>query len=341
MSNRNNRKMANTLPYPKGKQEMSFHYIGNGSYCYANSTAMALSATGKDYDPGYIEALTTVGVGAISLGDPNQPMTFFSATLPNEGIGIALTNLGYECEHYRQPKQSADSDMAFAQLRQLLQHGPVIIGPTDMGYLLYHHNYKDLYGADHYVCVYAIDGDTVRIQDPQWYPYASLSIAEFTKAWQAIAIEYVSDSYQMWGNLRQVRQPSADEVYEATEAQIRSVVAQQQGDKEPWLVEVGPAAIQAIAEKVKDGVPDYLKGQLTYFLLPLGAKRCSDYANFYAPYDVERARLKNAQGQAFGDSYVAMMRSDYAAMAEALHHAADIEQQFQQASMRERQAVAV
>jgi hypothetical protein len=138
-----------------------------------------------------------------------------------------------------------------------------------------------------------------------------------------------------------VRQPSADEVYEATDAQIRSAVARQQGDKEPGLVEVGAAAMRAIADQVKDGVPDYLKGQLTYFLLPLGAKRCSDYANFYAPYDAERATLKNAQGQAFGDSYVAMMRGDYAAMAEALHHAADLEQQFQAATMREREGVAV
>ncbi len=320
---------------------MSFHYIGNGSYCYANSTAMALAATGKDYDPAYIECLTTVGIGATSFGAPDQTMTFFSSTLPNQGISIALTNLGYECEHYCQPKQSADPDLAFTQLRQLLQHGSVIIGPMDMGYLLYHHNYADLYGADHYVCVYAIDGDKVRIQDSQWYPYASLSIAEFTRAWQATAIEYVSDSYQMWGNLRQVRQPSADEVYEATEAQIRAAVARQQGDKEPGQVEVGSAAMRAIANQVKDGVPDYLKGQLTYFLLPLGAKRCSDYANFYAPYNAERATLKNAQGQAFGDSYVAMMRGDYAAMAEALHRAADLEQQFQAATISEPLAVGV
>ncbi len=320
---------------------MSFHYIGNGSYCYANSTAMALSATGKDYDPGYIECLTTVGIGAISLGDPKQPMTFFSATLPNEGISIALTNLGYECEHYRQPKESADPDLAMTHLRGLLEHGPGIVGPMDIGYLLYHHNHADLYGADHYICVYAIEGDTVRIQDPQWYPYASLSIAEFSKAWQATAIDYVSDSYQMWGNLRQVRLPSADEVYEATEARVRSAVARQQSDKEPGLLEVGPAAIRAIAEQVKDSVPDYLKGQLTYFLLPLGAKRCTDYANFYAPYDAERAALKNAQGQAFGDSYVAMMRGDYVAMAAALHRAAELEQQFQQAAMREREAVCI
>lgn len=318
---------------------MSFHYIGNGSYCYANSTAMTLSATGKDYDPGYIECLTTVGIGAISFGDPDQPTSFFSATLPNEGISIALTNLGYEYEHYRQPQASADPDLAIAQLRQLLQHGPVIIGPADMGYLLYHHNHNDLYGADHYVCVYALDGDTVRIQDPQWYPYASMSIAEFIKAWQATAIEYVGDSYQMWGNLRQVRQPSADEVFEATEARIRAIVVRQQGGQEPGMLEVGPAVIQTMAGQVKDGLPEYLKATLTYFLLPLGAKRCADYANFYAPYDVELARLKDAQGQAFGDSYVAMRRGDYAAMAKGLHHAAELEEQFQAAAMRERESV--
>ncbi len=80
-------------------------------------------------------------------------------------------------------------------------------------------------------------------------------------------------------------------------------------------------------------MPAHLKGTLTYFLLPLGAKRCADYANFYAPYDTERARLKDAHGQAFGDAYVAMMHGDYKAMAAALHQAAALEQQFQEATV--------
>lgn len=319
---------------------MSFHFIGNGSYCYANSTAMALGATGKDYDPGYIEALTTVGIGAISLGDPSRPQTYFSFGLPNEGISIALTNLGYEHEHYRQPKDSADADAALNQLRQLLTQGPVIIGPCDMGYLLYHHNHDDLYGADHYVCVYAIDGDTVRIQDPQWYPYASLSVTEFCKAWQATAVDYTSDSYEMWGNLRQVRQPSPDEVYEATEQQIRENI-KRQANKPPWMLASGAAVMQAVAEQVKDGVSDHMRVELTYFLLPLGAKRCSDYANFYAPYDAELSRLKDAQGQAFGDAYCTLIGGDYTAMSAALHRAAALEGQFEAATMREREAVRV
>ncbi len=320
---------------------MSFHYIGNGSYCYANSTAMALSAIGKEYDPGYIECLTTVSISAAAYDTPQGPLTFFSAVPPNEGIGIALRNLGYESDHACWPKHNPDAEAAIARLRDMLQHGPVIAGPVDMGELVYNPHHRDLRGADHYVCVYTLNGDELRLHDPEGYPYISIALNDFLKAWQAEWVDYTADAYQMWGRLRQVRQPSADEVYEATEEQVRSIIARQRAGKAPYEVEVGAAAMHALAEQVKDGIPEYLRGHLVYFLLPLAAKRCADYARFYAPYDVMRAGLKGQQGQACGDAFVAMGRQNWSAMAEALHRVADLEQQFQQATVGSRELVTV
>ena len=62
---------------------MSFHYVGNGAYCYANSTTMALSAVGGEYDASYIECLTTVAISAGSYGTAEYRETYFSSTPPD------------------------------------------------------------------------------------------------------------------------------------------------------------------------------------------------------------------------------------------------------------------
>lgn len=42
-----------------------FMYIGNGHYCYSNSTVMFLSSIGENVSPQLVEVLTGVGLGAM------------------------------------------------------------------------------------------------------------------------------------------------------------------------------------------------------------------------------------------------------------------------------------
>lgn len=127
---------------------MNFSYIGNGAYCYSNSTAMLLTSIGEDISPSTIEVLSGVGLGAFQLKDSN--IAFFSnfLGLPDKGISKALDILGFK---YLEKAQNDKSKPPFELLEKLLQKSPVLLGPLDMGYLTYNPKHKYLNGVDHFV----------------------------------------------------------------------------------------------------------------------------------------------------------------------------------------------
>ena len=71
-----------------------FPYIGNGAYCYANSTSMLLASIGENISPSKIEVLSAVGLGAFLLKNTN--LLFFGWEVPDNGIDNALKILGFE-----------------------------------------------------------------------------------------------------------------------------------------------------------------------------------------------------------------------------------------------------
>lgn len=305
---------------------MSVNYIGNGAYCYANSTAMLLTAAGAEYDPGTIESLTTVGIGAILFPTPAGPIPYFSGYLPDLGVSLALRTLGYEFDYqYGNAEEDPDGQAAYARLRDLLQYGPVAVGPVDMGLLLYAPGHEHGVGVDHFIVVYDADDKDVSLHDPGGYPYVKMAVEAFLSAWRAERTEY-GEAYSMWGNLRRVRQPSPEALFRTTDEQLRERMSRQQ--EEPSEHPTGAAAIRQLAEQVRDGVPDYLHGHLVWFALPLGARRATDFARFCQPYDPERAAIKLEQARQFGAAHSAVMRKDHGGVVRALESVADCEERF-------------
>jgi hypothetical protein len=315
---------------------MAFHYIGNGAYCYANSLAMLLSAAGAEFDAGYLECVTSVAISAISIEMPVGPVPFFSIGLPDQGITSALEHLGFAFERsYCSPGDDPDGAISLAKLRRALASGPVLAGPLDMSRLTYLPNHGRLVGADHFVLLYQIDGENVFLHDPAGFAYTPLPISDFMRAWRGASIQYRPEAYpmgaySMWWNLRRERLPSAEEVFHRTDQQIRQLLCwqEEQGDHR-----LGVAMIRALAEQVRTGVPAHMSGQLGNFALPLAARRCADYARFYAQFDQERAQIKEAQGQRFGMACAAFRQQDNERLAAALHGVADCEKQFQRLTL--------
>lgn len=307
---------------------MTFGYIGNGAYCYANALAMALAATGADHAPGYLECLTTVGIGALAVPTSDGPLPFFGDQTPDAGVSLTLDTLGYACErHVSTAADDAAGAAATARLRELLAAGPVIAGPLDMGELAYMPGHARAAGADHFVAVYALDGDEVRLHDPAGFPYVALALSAFLAAWRAESIAYRQGSYSLWGALRQIRRPTPDEVFAATDRELarRARDRQRSGQDDR-----GPGVILRLAERVRDGVPPSLHGHLAHFALPLGARRGADYARFFAPHDPERAGLKEAQARAFGAAFTALRREDWRGLADGLRAVAETEARFEE-----------
>ena len=131
-----------------------FEYVGNAPYCYANSAAMLLKSIGEDIHPGKIEVLTGVGLGAIWqddglfwLSNPYSP--------PDVGLSAALGILGFQ---FVEGSSEKPDPCPLEELEELLQTGPVVLGPLDMGYLDYLPFSAP--GADHFVLAYQIASES-------------------------------------------------------------------------------------------------------------------------------------------------------------------------------------
>src|SRR5215217_4742742 len=107
-------------------------YVGNGHYCYANTTAMLLASVGEQVSAGLIEVVSGVSLGA--AWNEAMGLIFFDSTAPDVGISRALRLQGFEIDE----RASADGDPApLEELARALEAGPALLGPLDMGLLSY------------------------------------------------------------------------------------------------------------------------------------------------------------------------------------------------------------
>ncbi|MEW8978385.1 MAG: hypothetical protein AB2385_08260 [Symbiobacterium sp.] len=150
---------------------------------------MALGALGEAVDPGYVECMTAVAISAEWVQVPAGRLPFLSSpcTTPDRGINHTLEALGYS---YLHQYGAADGRTALAQLRDFLAYDPVVVGPLDMGLLLYNPDYPYLTGADHYAVVYAVEDGWVRLHDPGGFPHAVMAEEDFLRGWKAETIAY-------------------------------------------------------------------------------------------------------------------------------------------------------
>ncbi len=304
-------------------------YIGNGPYCYANSTAMLLASIGENVPPSQIEVLTGAGLGAFWV--PDAKLIYFSNTPPDVGVSIALETLGFECIE----KALTEAEAApFEALRASLIKSPAVLGPLDMAYLDYLPYHENCVGADHYVLAYAMDQDEVHLHDPDGFPHVSLSLGQLDLAWKAERIGYRRGAYRYWAEPRRARQPTEPEIYDCA---LKGFLAryQETGDlpgREGPIV--GRDAILACADHVRAGAPPSTAGFMTGFAFRLGARRALDYAQFFEPHNGELAALKRDQAELFGQCHMCAIRAAWTALAERLKALADVETAFRAALER-------
>jgi len=182
---------------------MTSLYSGSGAYCYANSLHMCLGAAGFDAvpGPGFLECLTTMpfGAGYIRLEQGALPLLSPVTVDPDAGLTRALAALGWTC----QEGQGGDEAEALDRLREGLMHGPVVLGPLDMGYLSYHPDCAHQPDADHHIAVLALEDDHALVHDPDGYPYAVLPLADLLTSWRADSIDWKRGAYRMRYAFRQ------------------------------------------------------------------------------------------------------------------------------------------
>jgi len=225
-----------------------FSYVGNGAYCYANSTSMLLGNIGENVFPSKIEVLTGVGLSA-SLKKKGGFLYFNNQTLlPDLGISRVLEILGFDCQN---KVSKTEENFPIDELKKDLTKMPAILGPVDMGYLSYNPRHKYLKGTDHYVFAYEIKGEEVFLHDPAGFPFVSLSFEDLREAWKANGISYKRGYYRYITDVKRVSSPTEKDMYNTALDYFRSLYSEgkEKTSKAVWLV--GKDAIFYVAEKVK------------------------------------------------------------------------------------------
>ena len=193
-------------------------YFGDVSLCYSYSLAMALETYGYDFKAEFLEAIMVMGNGAsIIKEDEQHPIVFFDNGMPDLSISHSLKILGFDYEDfYLKDGAEVNLEEIKRKLETFLSNGPVVLGPLDMGHLTYNPNHTILYGVDHFVTVYALDGQYLYLHDPADFACMKVAFNDILEAWKAESIDYKRGAYSMWGNFKKVKSPSQTEIYQET-----------------------------------------------------------------------------------------------------------------------------
>ena len=307
----------------KKSYQAAIPYIGSAKYCYADSVAMLLTSIGENISPGKIEVLSGVGLGACISEKTN--LLFFSWGLPIYGINHSLNILGFSCKAKKVPKTKP---APLEKLKKDLEKSAAIIGPLDMGYLVYDPNYRFHQGFDHFVLAYKMDEQEIYLHDPAGFPYVSLKLEQFKLAWQAKKLDYGKDFYRYWTQPKRVGKPTKKAIYQRAIKFFQFVYqeSEEKGAKKGRIV--GREAILTVSQRLKTKKASQIEiEQLTYFALPLGAKRALDFAEFFDGSNKKLAALKRQQAELFGQCQTLAVRKDWPQLTKSLEQLARIEEQ--------------
>lgn len=180
-------------------------YSGRLTCCHSQAILTAYAAANVAPRAALIalELASTVPFGIVAHpADANRLLTCWLD--PDIGIDRALDIFGVRYR-VRSWADSADSIEAVEVLREWLNSGPAVVGPVDLGLLPYvglGHIYAT---CDHYVVVLGMDGDLLRLCDPEGYPLVVVRTHEFVRAWRAAMVPEGRGTFVM----RQVLGPLA------------------------------------------------------------------------------------------------------------------------------------
>ena len=295
-------------------------YFGDVSLCYSYSLAMALDAYGYDFKAEFLEAIMVMGNGAsIVKEDEQHPLVFFDNGMPDLSISHSLKILGFDYEDfYLKDGVEVDLEEIKRKLESFLSNGPVVLGPLDMGHLTYNPNHTILYGVDHFVTVYAVDGQYLYLHDPAGFACMKVAFSDIIEAWKAEAIDYKRGAYSMWGNFKKIKSSSQTQIYQETARIMRTRYLDGQSNVLTFYA-------KAVAEH---GLNTEQKQLHQYFSFKLAAVRNLYLSRFLKDHDPEGARLKEELATLFGQAHLSCLKEDYQELAHLLYQIAEVDGRF-------------
>lgn len=306
----------------------NFTYLGNSAYCYSNSTAMLLASIGEQIEPSLIEVVGGVGIGAYAIPETNISFLSGYSGLPDKAISKAMEVLGFE---FTEETHKSPDNPPFEKIRQILKTSPVIFGPLDMGYLIYNPDSEHLHGVDHFVLVYEMNNRHALLHDPAGFPNVSISLDELELAWKAENIQYREGYYRYWASPKRVKRPTKEDIYTKTVKNLQDIYLTGEKYAKAKGRTIDYEAIMFMANNIeKEILKSNEIGILTRFVFPLGARRASDFSDFFRPYNPELSEIKAKQSSLLGLCHTLTVAQDWQNVAKYLKDFAKLEKNFKE-----------
>ena len=305
-----------------------YPYIGNSPYCYANSASMLLESTGVFVEPRLIEVLSGVGLGASWIAYSQTLFLGCWTSVPDVGVSRSFRSLGFQVA---EEAESVGNPMPVDSLTLLLDEGPVMLGPLDMGELTYQPDARGANGVDHFILALHKEGEEIVVHDPAGYPAMPIDVEALNRAWRADLIEYRRGAYRRWHTPLRIEDPSPGQIAGAAFQAFRQVYMDSRIIDDPGAVG-GPEAVEALVATIRSReLRDSGLEHLRRFALPLGVKRALDYAWYLRELNSGLADLKGKQALHLARAHTAAVRCEWEPLADHLMHLADLEHKIESA----------
>lgn len=290
-----------------------FHYTGSGPYCYTHALAMLL---GQDAPPAaVIETLTGAPFGFAMVGG-TLPLFDPYGWNPEIGLEAAIDSLGWRCAR----EAGGTATRALDRLRAACEDGPVLAGPLDMRMLSYQSapppdGGPDEDAVDHYLVVLAVTDETVLVHDPQGFPYATLPVADFLRAWRAERVSYAEEPFvsrTAFDRDRVVRHA------DALRGSLPGAVDWLSGRTDLPMPDGslhGADAVRSLADQLRAGLDAEIRELLVEFGVRVGARRLTDAAGCLHAIGLRTAgEIADEQARTVGALQHPLVRGDDAAV---------------------------
>ena len=153
--------------------------------CHTQALLSSSSVLLERTSPALFEAYTTVPFGIAHV--PEDPNRLLDCIVdPDIGLDRACHALGIKTV-YRCFQTQDDHTKAISELIRLIEDGPVVLGPLNMGLLPYLRNRQQFLGLDHYIVVVSYEPtfDKVTLLDPERVGLIHTGLQSLIPAWEA------------------------------------------------------------------------------------------------------------------------------------------------------------
>ena len=125
--------------------------------------------------------------------------------------------------------------------------------------------------------VLKLDGDRAQVHNPQFYPFAVLPLDDLMRAWNATDLGYATCAYTLRGEFREDSRVSPEDMLKATLENARELI---RATPSGPVFFGGSKAFRMAAEVIRNEPSQAFARMLVHFVLPIGARRCLDAADF-------------------------------------------------------------